>query len=107
MLLIDILKGFLPSNEIKIRHKNGSILVNNTKVPLDTDVKVSEYHLELGEFIFHNVKYLNGYQYFFNIKDLFGEPVTINDQEIEKLKFIEGFTLITISKNQSFVFLNE
>lgn len=103
MELKQLLLNFISSNEIKQRFKNGQIKVNN-EIPIDLKVDLninSNSYWDLGDFIFDNLP--NKSLEIFNIRDFFGEKPT----NIKSLKFLTGFTLISISKKEEFVFINK
>lgn len=102
----------IPSKEIKQRLSNGNIKVNNVKVKsydVDADIDMSGY-LELSEFITMNIEFLPKFLIlpkYADIKDFFGTPTLEEPQtNINKLKFLMGFVLISVSKTEHFVFFN-
>lgn len=112
MFLQEILSHFLPSGESKKRLANKQIKINNIAVVDKTiNVNVGDGFWELGDFLcalpkkeleainaFKNIGIIE------DIKDWFGDAEPTN---IEQLKFLEGFTLISISKKEHFIFINQ
>lgn len=110
--LNDILKNFLPSNEIKNRIKNSQIKLNGEIIKLE-DLKNSiifdNSFWEYDDFMFHWLKTLNKNQiqlvFLFqkNIEDFFGPEPT----NIKTFNFLTGFSLLTLSKKEKFIFMNK
>lgn len=101
MKLREILLVFLDSKEIKIRIGNKQIKVNN-EIVTDRELEIPIQSLdnsELGCFLYDNNIKL---PVFGNIRDFFGNEPT----NIKSLNFLTGYTLITISKKQEYVFMN-
>lgn len=116
MNLRNVLAFYCPSNEIKQRLKNGQIKINNVVVKsLDVECNFDYDNVkerELPEFLMdsgldlHQLTLLKTYANF-NIMDLFGSP-TLEEglTNIEKFKFLSGYVLLTISKREHYVFVN-
>ena len=110
--LHDILKNFLPSNEIKNRIKNGQLKLNNeiiTVEQLKEEIQFNNSFWEYDDFIYNWMKTLNTKQielvFLFkgSLEDFFGpEP-----SNIKTLNFLTGFSLLSLSKKEKFVFINK
>lgn len=101
MKLREILINFIDSKEIKVRIVNNQIRVNN-EVVIDRELDIPIQSLDnsdLGCFLVdNNVKLPK----FVDIREFFGE----GDTNIKELEFLSGYTLISISKKQEYVFMN-
>lgn len=109
--LHDILKHFLPSNEIKNRIANKQLKLNNkiiTSKMLKNEIIFNISFWEFDDFVYNWMKTLNKKQIQLvficnNIEDFFGpEP-----SNIKTLNFLTGFSLLSLSKKEKFVFMNK
>lgn len=115
MNLRNVLAFYCPSNEIKQRIKNGQIKINN--IPIKSlDVEVDFYDegpsTELPDFLttcginLKQLTLLKGYTGL-NICDFFGSP-TLEEgpTNIPQFEFLRGFVLLTLSKREHYVYVN-
>lgn len=104
MMLIELLKSMgLPVKEIRQRFANKQIKINNQLcTALDHNVDVGDGYWELGDFLFINGAAIESKPWV-DIKDFFGPTKT----NIKSLRFLSGFTLISISKKEHFVFISK
>lgn len=100
-----ILLDFIPSNEIKSRFKNKQLKINNEVVTdLNIELNVIGKPISLGDFIFNNLNTnLAKLLKVVNVRDFFGDGEETN---LNHLKFLKGYTLITLSKKEEYVFKN-
>jgi len=119
MNIREYLSFFGPSKEIKQRMSNGQIKINN-KVVKSFDVECAfDYDaedvaiVELADFLMDcglDLKQLNLLKSYagLNIMDFFGTP-TIQEgpTNIHKFKFLEKYILISVSKREHYVVLND
>jgi hypothetical protein len=100
--LNQLLLNHIPSKEIKARLKNKQIKVNNEVVTNSSfDFEISlEHPIELGDFVFSNIEKMPKLFRVIDIKDFFGEE----DTNLEGVKFLSNFILISISKREHFVY---
>lgn len=103
MTIFELLKELgLPVKEIRGRFANLQIKINNeTCTALDHKVNVGDGYWELGEFVFINAAFLDNCK-FLDIKNFFGPTKT----NIKSLDFLSGFTLISTSKKEHYVFIS-
>lgn len=101
----EILKNYIPSNEIKQRLNNKQIKLNNQIVTdLNTMMDIlPDWRMDLGDFIFNNADRLKHITYFGNIRDWFGDY----DTNVTKFKFLGAYDLLEFSKKDGIVFLRE
>lgn len=104
MTILEIIKELgLPVKEIRSRFANKQIKVNNDLcTALDHNVDVEDGYWELGDFIFLNAAHIHKNE-FLDIKDFFGNRKT----NVKGLEFLSGFTLISISKREHYVFISK
>lgn len=104
MTVIELLKALgLPVKEIRSRFANKQIKINNQLcTALDHNVDIEDGYWELGDFIFLNSSAII-HKPWIDIKDFFGPTKT----NIKDLRFLSGYTLITISKKEHFVFISK
>ena len=101
----DLLKEFLPSNEIRQRFNNKQIKLNN-EIVQDLKAVLSideEFREDLGDFIFRNIDRVKYISYFGNVRDWFGNFET----NVEKFKFLGAYDLLQYSKKEAVVLLKE
>lgn len=106
----------LPTKEVRQRFANRQLKINNvlctaldhkikikleyTEAEKDEDKKLISYR-EFGEFLTLN-NFDSPLAKVLDIKDFFGEEPT----NIKQFEFVTGYTLISISKKEHFVFMN-
>ena len=101
----ELLKEFLPSNEIRQRFNNKQIKLNN-EIVQDLKAVLSideEFREDLGDFIFRNIDRVKYISYFGNVRDWFGNFET----NVEKFKFLGAYDLLQYSKKEAVVLLKE
>ena len=106
MILKQLLLEFIPSNEIKSRLKNKQIKVNNEVIDnFNIDIPTLGHYEDFGDFLFWNITDENKNALKnFNVRDFFGGELT----NINKLDFLTGYILISVSKKEEYVFfINE
>lgn len=116
MNLRDVLSFYCPSKEIKQRINNGQIKINN-RVIKNLDVEVSfDYdnvkQVDLPDFLMDSgleLNQINQLKVFgdFNIMNFFGSP-TLDEgpTNINKFGFLRGFILLSLSKKEHYVYIN-
>ncbi len=116
MNLRNVLAFYCPSNEIKQRLKNGQIKINNVPVKsLDVECDFdydNVKQIDLPDFLMdsgldlHQLTVLRTYGDF-NIMDLFGSP-TLEEgpTNIPQFEFLRGYVLLSISKREHYVYVN-
>lgn len=108
MRLFNLLCEFMPANEAKVRLKSGRIKINNEVVQdMNIELPIQEGYWELGEFVYNHYVSLPKdlhwlFMLFDDIRYLFGETPS----NVKIMRFYSGFTLITLSKREEFVFMN-
>ncbi len=104
MTVIELLKELgLPVKEIRNRFANKQIKINNQLcTALDHKLEIEDGYWELGDFIFLNGSAIT-HKPWVDIKDFFGPTKT----NIKSLRFLSGFTLVSISKKEHFVFISK
>lgn len=104
MTLIELLKAMgYPVKDIRSRFANMQIKINNeTCTAIDAKLNIGDGYWELGEFIAINAKHLDDKLKVLDIKNFFGTGKT----NIKSLEFLSGFTLVSISKKEHFVFIS-
>lgn len=104
MTVIELLKALgLPVKEIRSRFANKQIKINNQLcTALDHKLDIHDGYWELGDFIFLNSSAIQTKPWI-DIKDFFGPTKT----NIIPLRFLSGFTLVSISKKEHFVFISK
>lgn len=101
--LRETLRAFVNAKEVKTRLNNNQIKINNEVVKdLDIELNIQEHYWELSDFIFINSEHLRLFPILGNVRDFFGEEPT----NIKELEFLTGYTLISISKKEEYVFIN-
>lgn len=105
MTVFNLLKELgIPVKEIKGRFANKQIKINNVLcTAIDHDIRIQDGYWDLGDFLFYNMTSLKTFMFIDDIKDLFGECAS----NIEALKFLSGYTLLSISKKEHFVFITD
>lgn len=102
-----ILQEFIPTKEIKARIASKQIKVNLVVVlDMNEEVEVQDGWWELGNFIYFNITPNSSFppvEIVGNIRNFFGKEET----NIPSLQFLTGYTLITISKREEYVFINQ
>lgn len=112
MKIRDLLKEFMFVKDIKARINSNTIKINNTILTVDMlndDLNILHGYWEYDDFIFNSFYYKKNIKkseslvlHCFNIRDFFGNEEETN---IEFLKWLGGFLLLTISKKESYVFM--
>ena len=94
MIIRDLLKEFIPSNEIRARINTNTIKINGDSITLENlnnELDILDGYWEFEDFILHC----------FNIEDFFGQE----ESNIHLFKWLSGFLLLTIGKKQKYVFM--
>lgn len=103
MEVFQICKKFLPSKAIEQRFNNKQLKLNNEiiqNLSIDIDIDDEFNPIDLGTFLVdHFPKEFLVFGKLFNIRDFFGP----GDTNIEKLKLLSNFIIITLSKKEEFV----
>lgn len=101
----EILKQYIPSNEIKQRFNNKQIKLNNEVITdLNQVLSIhSDFSMDLGDFICEHFDRLKHIFYYGNIRDWFGDFET----NVKKFKFLGAYHVLEFSKKDAIVFLIE
>jgi len=112
MKIRELLKEFMFVKDIKARINNNTIKINGSVVTvdmLDKDIDILSGYWEYHDFTYRSFYYKRNIKKSenlvlncFDIKDFFGDDV---DTNIDFLKWLRGFLLLTISKKESYVFM--
>ncbi len=102
----EILKNYMPSNELKQRFNNKQLKLNN-EVVTDLNQVLSidpDFSMDLGDFIFYQIdNRLKHITVFGNIRDWFGDF----DTNVERFKFLGAYHVLEFSKKDAIVFLRK
>ena len=111
MIIRDLLKEFIPSNEIRARINTNTIKINGDSITLENlnnELDILDGYWEFEDFIyesfFKKLSKTKGDElvlHCFNIEDFFGQE----ESNIHLFRWLSGFLLLTIGKKQKYVFM--
>lgn len=102
MTIQKLTSEFINSTEFKLRLKNQQVKLNNNVVNKDYGLNDLVYYGTLDKFVFDSIDYLYMFPLLGDIKDYF----SVNDSNPKTTLWLQGFTLISLSKREHYVFIN-